>query len=425
MMEELSGDLFEPGGGRSRESLWWTVTHEGERSSRCSLRVRGDIRNAGLCAMKLSVTPWPPLAVQGLCSNVAVSREGRIMACIRNRENGSEGESWSPGAPALRWCWRREMRVVLWFGALLPLRAPEVGGCGGGGGIGCAGAQAAFAAFQGTEYAALGDVALPLEADCLGGVSARGADKDKELRVRWRPWRRVCERCARAASCASSLGSANGWGSAHDATGRMARSRCGLRVPRTALAALVIALPLQCTRLQEGAVLAELNLAGRRRQFSVLLTVEQLVTVKLLLGGRWVCGPKQPALVFDLVLTPGSILDVTTTDQAGTVDGTALLVVETKYSPSPSRRARCTLRGGASCPPRAVVWRFPGRQLACVGHGPLVHYSAFAVPGLVSVAVGTSRGCLRAASTREHRRAVGHHPKIEPYGGAPIWGLVA
>ena len=32
-----------------------------------------DIRNAELCAMRLSVTSWPPLAEQCLCSNVLVA----------------------------------------------------------------------------------------------------------------------------------------------------------------------------------------------------------------------------------------------------------------------------------------------------------------------------------------------------------------
>ena len=60
--------------------------------------------------------------------------------------------------------------------------------------------------------------------------------------------------------------------------------------------------------------------------------VKQLVTLRPLHVGGWVCGPQQPTSVHELVLTPGSILEVTTMDIAGMVDGTALLVVETTCS---------------------------------------------------------------------------------------------
>ena len=56
-------------------------------------------------------------------------------------------------------------------------------------------------------------------------------------------------------------------------------------------------------------------------------------------GVRWICGPQQPGVVYDLVLTPGSILEVTTIPRASIVDGTALPVVETMYT---SRPTRCT-----------------------------------------------------------------------------------
>ena len=73
----------------------------------------------------------------------------------------------------------------------------------------------------------------------------------------------------------------------------------------------------------------------------------------LVCGGRWICGPQQPGLVFDLVLTPGSILEVTTVDRAGIVDGTTLLCGGDHVPP---RRASCVRFGGASSPARAREW---------------------------------------------------------------------
>ena len=58
--------------------------------------------------------------------------------------------------------------------------------------------------------------------------------------------------------------------------------------------------------------------------------------------GRGTCGSEQPGLVYDLALTQGSFLEVTTVDRAGIADGSALLVVESMYA---LRRASCALLG--------------------------------------------------------------------------------
>ena len=189
----------------------------------------------------------------------------------RNRENGSQGESLL----ALR----DEGGLVV--GAPLPLRAPEVGGCGGGGGAGGAAAQAAFAAFQRGGYAAPGDVALPPEGDCHGGVGARGVRPWRQgtgsAGVRWRQQRRLWERCVRAASCAPQPGPASGWGGADDATGSSPwRHDCCAHAAHAAAGGGGgggLGGPCGSFRFS--------HLPGWRRQVLVVLMVQQLVTLRL------------------------------------------------------------------------------------------------------------------------------------------------
>ena len=151
--------------------------------------------------------------------------------------------------------------------------------------------------------------------------------------------------------------------------------------------------------------------AMRDLQCSVVLKAEELDMVKLLLVED----------VGFLVLsnhTPGSILEVA--NRAGTVDGTAMFIVETMHPDG--QDAHCVVCfGGASSPARAWEWSSVFQGVNSQGLAmPL--YWAHAVPGLVSRAVGTSRRFFPAASTWEHRRAIWKHPYRELLDGRQSGG---
>ena len=67
-------------------------------------------------------------------------------------------------------------------------------------------------------------------------------------------------------------------------------------------------------------------------------------------------GLLQAALDFELLLTAGSTLVVTTKDGVGLVDGTALLVVETVCPPDVEGVRRVVCFGDAPLPARAWEW---------------------------------------------------------------------
>ena len=122
--------------------------------------------------------------------------------------------------------------------------------------------------------------------------------------------------------------------------------------------------------------------------------------------------------VFELVLTPGSILEVTTVNWAGTVDGTALLVVEAVYHPD-VQGVQCVVRlGGAS----RLLGRGSGLACSRVSIRRCQPWCTCALQRLCSAQLRfvDGRNFAWILSSSEHEgpsSSTGHHPEREPRGG--------